>query len=253
MKKKIFICLLFVCPLLAQASIDKSSLTLKEIKNRELPLSEIRQSVFLALRIPFENRLQALSALGPLGLKELEVLSFDQSQTLSVRWKSLTALARLQGQKTLPILEQAMQRPEWFMRNAAVIAALNLDRKWAMEWSKKLLEDEALVVRTSAVQNLIALGGRDAKELLWQELYSPKNFRSGNSLWIRRHIAKALSNMATPSETFRFSKLLEDQDKRIHPWAVVGLEKSTGRFLGAQGSPISEKRRLWLAQLGPSK
>ncbi len=243
MIRQILFCFILSGSSLAEAAIDRSGKTAMKV-------SDVNHSILLAIRLPFENRIQALKELGPQGLVELERLAFDESQTLSIRWKSLTSLARLQGPKGLKVLEKAIARPEWFMRNAAVVASVNLDRRKALEWSRQLLSDEALVVRTAAVQNLVTLGSRGEKDLLWKELNAPRNFRAGKSLWIRRHIAKALSDSADSSDSARFAKMLQDQDARLHAWAVVGLERSTGQLLGVPGSPIKQKRQLWMAQMG---
>lgn len=208
---------------------------------------EDKKPVLMALRMPFDNRIDALKAQGEKAFSVLENLAFDSKETLGIRWKSLTALARVQGQNSISMLEKALVSPEWYMRNAAMVAVLGVDKNKGIEWAKKLIQDDSLVVRTAAVQTLSSVQSEDIKETLWRELYSERNYRNGKSLWIRKHIVRTLSFRAKANEVEKFAKLLRDADPRLHPWAVLGLEKSTGRILGDSNSNWTDKRERWLS------
>lgn len=207
------------------------------------------ENIEMALRLPYENRIQALQVQGAEGLKLLDSLAFDRKQQLATRWKSLTALAKLKGIQAKPVLERALKSEEWFMRNAALVSVHHVGRDFALEWGQKLVKDDALVIRTAAVNVLDQQRSPEARKLLWQEINSPKNFKAGQSLWIRRHIAKTLSRNATTAERAYFASLLKDEDQRLHPWAIVGLEASFGLKTIDKATNFDELRQKWLAQL----
>jgi HEAT repeat protein len=136
------------------------------------------------------------------------------------------------------------------MRNAALIALQTDERPRAVAWSIRLLEDKALVVRTQAVRNLIELNAREAEPILWQQIAAKRNFRGHESLWIRMHIAEALSRFAGQGRARQFRRLLMDNDERLHKWAIKGLENSTGMKLSSGKEPVDIQRQKWLARLG---
>jgi len=208
-----------------------------------------------ALKLPIENRVQALRAHGDGTVEELSALVFNKSQPLTVRWRSLTALARLNRAKAQPLVEKALASDDWFMRNAAVVSLPSMEREFALTWSEKMISDPALVVRTSAVQNILRLSGRRSEALLWQKLNAKENFRNGESLWIRRHIARTLAEFAKPGKEAQYIQMLNDHDARLHPFAIRALERITGRQPDSPNDPLAVRRTKWLqwwASLGAS-
>jgi hypothetical protein len=180
-----------------------------------------------ALRLPLENRLQALEKQGPEGRLQLEKVAFDKSETLENRWRAVTSYGRLYKNHAREFLEKSLSSPEWFMRNAALVVVPYNQRPWAIQWARLLMHDPALVVRTAAVKTLRQLNATETSDLLWQKLYSSENYRAGQSLWIRRHILEALVQFASRGQEKKFISLLKDKDQALHPLAVRGLEKVT--------------------------
>lgn len=197
----------------------------------------------MALRFPLENRISALKEQGESGFEALKALAFDKEQVLQVRWRAVTMLARVSAVKAEEPIAEAAQSSEWFMRNAALVAMVNMKRSFALKWAEKLLDDAALVVRTAAVQTLTEIRAIEKKDVLFQKLYSPENFHKGQSLWVRKHIAQALQVMASPGEEKQFAKLLNDKDSALHTSAVAALNKITGQKM--------DSRAKWLAKLKP--
>ena len=191
-----------------------------------------------ALKLPLENRIQALKAQGLWAIERLQKMSFDRQQSLEVRWRALTVLPYLDKQVGQQNIERALAGNEWYLRNAAAVALPALERGYAVETSAKLLSDPALVVRTAAAQNLLRLNGREKESLLWEKLYSRENFHNGESLWVRRHIVRALAEFARSGTEAKFVALLSDKDARLHPFAIRALERLTGKKLN---------RSNWLA------
>lgn len=182
-----------------------------------------------ALRLPLENRIQALRAQPGDPVRRLTQIAFDKKQNLEERWRALTVLPYLDRMRGQIAVEKALESDEWYLRNAGTLALPSLPRDYALEASAKLLLDPALVVRTAAAQNLLKLGGKEKEDLLWQQLNNKLNFKNGQSLWVRRHIAKALAEFAKAGNESRFIAMLEDKDKRLHPEAMRGLERITGQ------------------------
>lgn len=207
--------------------------------------SDVLQKTVVALRQPVEDRISALKNQGDAGFEALKQLAFDSKQALQLRWRALTMLPRVNALKAEAPLAEAAQSSEWFMRNAALVAMEQTKRAFTLKWAEKLLDDPALVVRTAAVQTLTAIHAVEKKDLLFQKLYSAENFHRGHSLWVRKHIAKALQQMASPGEEKQFALLLKDKDNTLHSSAISALNKITGQKI--------ESREKWLAKLNNKK
>lgn len=197
-----------------------------------------------------ESRVREYRKMGEVGRKYLIATAFDPRMGLTQRWRALTTMGRWDAEVFRPQLEAALRAPEWFMRNAGLIAIQNEKREMAVAWSLRLLDDRALVVRTQAVRNLIDLQADEAEPLLWRRIWDPRNFHKRESLWIRPHIAEALALFARPGRIKDFQRLLMDRDERLHRWAVAGLEKTTGIRLGDERENKEVSRQKWLARLG---
>ena len=205
--------------------------------------------LILALRLPLETRVQTIKGLGESALDRLKALSADSSQPLQIRWRAVTALGRLGNKKAAPFLEKALKSSDWLMRNAALLALGQMDRARGLAAASASMEDPALVVRTTAVKIIGDLDGKEKQDLLWQKLFAKENFHNGQSLWIRKHIADLLVRFARPGWESKFQKILEDEDESLHPFAILGLEKSTGERLGENNREPKSLRALWLHRL----
>ncbi len=204
------------------------------------------------LERPMDTRLREFSRLGEKAYGFLSRAAFDPANTLLERWRAVTTMGRMDPLRFRPELDKALASRDWFMRNAALIALQNDERSRAVAWSMRMLQDKALVVRTQAVRNLIDLNARESETLLWKEVSDKRNFRGRESLWIRMHIAEALGRFASPGRVRQFQKLLLDPDERLHKWAILGLESSTGLKLSSPQEPTEVRRQKWLSRLDTS-
>lgn len=201
------------------------------------------------LERPMTARLAEFKKLGFKAHKALEHIAFDRTQSLQIRWRAVTTMGKWDALQFRPQLDRALASKEWFMRNAALIALQNDERPRAIAWSQRMLEDKSLVVRTQAVRNLIELNASESEPLLWKEISNRRNFRKGESLWIRAHIAEALAHFAVQGRAQNFQKLLLDEDERLHKWALVGLETITGMRMSGKQEPLDVRRQKWLSRL----
>jgi HEAT repeat protein len=204
------------------------------------------EQVLMALRLPSENRKEVLAKLGPDSKDTLVKMAFDPKQSLQVRWRSLIALGQMFPKTSKQDILKALKSPVWFMRNAGMIALSFGERKVAIEWAKKLLDDKALVVRTAAVGVLKQVGAVEAESLLWKKLSAKENFKNGQSLWIRKHIVETLAQFARSGQEARFARLLRDEDERLHQPAMRALELMTGKQMGL-GENFVQRRDRWVS------
>lgn len=202
------------------------------------------------LGLPIEQRVKEFKNRKDTSYAFLSHTAFDAKNGLQARWRALITMGRLDPQYFRKDLDKALTGREWFMRNAALIALQTDDRARAIEWSSRLITDSALVVRTQAVRNLIQLEARESEPLLWEEIFAKKNFKGRQSLWVRVHMAEALAHFASPGRAKGFQRLLMDPDERLHKWAVMGLENSTGIKMSDKSVPVEIRRQQWLSRLG---
>ena len=243
----------FACPILLFSlmfAVFNPSSTRAAIPSRgtSKASSQSRISVEMtksALGLPMTNRLQTLEMQGPEGYKNLVSIMFNERLSMDARWRAVTAAGRLGGELAKPELTRAMNSQLWYMRNAALVSMSHIDRALAVEWSKKLLSDKSLVVRTAAVSTLSEVGDRSSASLLWEKLYAKENFRGKQSLFIRRHIVDALSKIEAQGTESKFVEILADADETLHPLAIAALERLTQQKLGRDTEPVKFKKAQW--------
>lgn len=202
------------------------------------------------LEQPMARRLEQFKAQGLKGQEFLKRAAFDPLNPLQIRWRAVTTMGRWDALRFRQELDKALTSRDWFMRNAALIALQNDERARAIAWSVKALDDAALVVRTQAVRNLIELNAVETEPRLWKEVFAQKNFRFGESLWIREHIAEALARFNLPNRSANFHRLLQDEDSRVYKWAIRGLENNVGMKMTATNESLEVRRQKWLSRLG---
>lgn len=212
-----------------------------ELGVRAIPL----QQTLAVLDLPFENRIAALRAQGPAGYRNLRAIMFDPKSKIDSRWRSTMAVGRLGGKLSLPELERASQADVWELRSAALTAVARFDHDTASKWARRLLKDKALLVRLTAVETLDTIQDRGSVSYLWAELENRQNFKRNQSLFIRRRIVETLAKLEKAGAESRFIALLDDEDAKLHAPAIAGLERLTGKKLGAPNDPMARRRALW--------
>ncbi len=210
-------------------------------------LSHVR----MILSLPLENRKQALARrYGDRTFVLLKTLLVSPKESMPVRWKALTSLARLYPQKSLSLVQRALRSSPWFLKNAGLIAMEIIDPEQALTWAEHFLNARSLVVRTAAVDMIKRHGAKRYKARLLAKLNAPDSFYRGKSLWIRSHIVSALSVLSEPGEEKLFISFLDDPDERLHIQAILALEKLTGRSFrsSSQGPELvaSAQKNKWM-------
>jgi hypothetical protein len=200
-----------------------------------------------ALALPLENRIQVLEKQGEGGYQNLVAIMFDEKAAMDLRWRAVTAAGRTGHDQAIPELELALKSKEWFLRNAALVSMIGIDQQIAARWARGLLSDQALVVRTAAVQAIGVIKDVDSRSLLWTKLYAKENYKGDQGLLIRRHILSTLAKLESRGSEKKFIEVLNDTDDSLHPIAINALEKITQKPLGKPTDSISTKRAHWLA------
>jgi HEAT repeat protein len=223
----------------------KPPLSFEARTEKSLPQKMDIQRTLEALNLPTPNALKVLSAQGSGGYKNLVKLAFAADQSIDTQWKALVLMSILGGELSLPQLERAATSDQWYRRNAALIGFSKVSREKSLQWARKMLTDPSLIVRTSAVETLRLFHDVESVNLLWTELYHERNFKSGQSLWVRRHIVEALSEFAKQGDEAKLIGVLKDADDSLYRPAVQGLERLTRVSLGQPDEPVAFKKKYW--------
>ncbi len=197
------------------------------------------------LKLPAENRRVVIQNQGDQNYQNFISLAFNESQSMSIRWRAIMAAAEARGDKATPDLLKAGSHPIWYMRNAALVALAEVNPEQAGKLAQKLLKDKALVVRSAAVSALEKKLFHRCARSLWEELNQDYNFKNSQSLWIRHQIVEVLAKKPMDRELKVFAQLLIDKDKRVQLPAVRGLERLTGVRLGEGPMKQTALVSLW--------
>lgn len=227
---------------MAHASIPRDTKTTVKITSSKTVLLQATKD---ALGLPPGNRMQVLQSQGGEGYRNLIAIMFNSQVPMETRWRAVTAAGRMGGRDSVPELERALKREEWYMRSAGLVAMTSVDRQSALKWAKKLVSDRALVVRASAVTTLADLKDASAAPILWQKLYAKENFKGSQSLFIRRRIVEALAEIESSGSERKFVDVLADKDEYLHGPAIEALERMTHQQLGQATDPLTFRRERW--------
>lgn len=210
----------------------------------------------LFLQKPLEKRVDILKN-DPVQLDILERLAFDSKYHLKQRWSAFRSIASLENNHSKKLIKKAVKSKEWFLRDAAIKNAAQYYPKAALRISRSLITDPSLIVRTTAVKVIHRLKDYQSEDLLWKELDSKKNFRKGRSLWIRKHIAKALYDFNLYNKSIsrdlseaRIKKLLslmEDDEKEVQEYALKSLNAFVSDSVSDPKAPVDSQVRRWQA------
>lgn len=223
----------------AEAAIPKSSAPQTSSK------PALEKATQEALALPLNERIELLTDQGPDGYRNLVKIMFTPAMKMETRWRAVMAVGRIGGAESRKELERALRSPEWYMRNAGLVALANIDRKAALDWARRLSSDKALVVRAAAVETMVELHASESTSLLWQKLYAKENFRHQQSLFIRRRIVEALAMLEKSGSEAKFVAILADKDPTLHPHAIRALERMTQASVTPENAPVGIKRERW--------
>lgn len=179
------------------------------------------------------------SAIAPL----LSIAS-DEKNADEMRWAALFGLARLAGKESVGVIRKFMSNSSWMLRDAALktAAAVNA-RELELDIAQRL-KDDALIVRTTAVETIGHLRLTSTAPKLVDALFDPVNFHGGKALWIHRHILNVLAELKYQTAVPKLVELLNSsQDEKLQGDVVSALEKLTGKSF--KDKPLKDQAFLW--------
>ena len=202
-----------------------------------------KETLKKALNLPLNQRSQFFQK-RPHYFAHLQQIFQDPKSSPSMKWQALMSMARLNPQKTRPLIDQALNSSDWFLKNAGLIALEITQPAKAVQKAGQFLDHPALMLRTAGVELIRRRKAKQYKDILWTQLGDPQNFRNGKSLWIRITIAQTLSELSAPKDQDLFFALLEDEDPRIHSIALRTLQRIKPlKRLDSKASPLLAREK----------
>jgi len=175
------------------------------------------------------------------------------------RWVATFLLGQIMGDKSAPFISKFLVHPNWVMRMASLKTLLVLKQnRYATQYAK-MLNDESMLVRGQALENIRTLKIEKAGPQVWAMLYDKKNYYAptinGKPLKHKRtNIIKDVIitvgdlHFEAAKEPL-FKMIQKDRYNDIFPEMDLALSKLTGSKSG--GSDLKTKRIYWQkAKLG---
>ncbi len=156
-----------------------------------------------------------LGVLSGRSLEDLTKIAFEVENSYEYRWSALQRISADYPQQAEEILLKAVDQKEWYMKNAALLGLQEIGSKKTSEQARKLISDDALVVRSMAVSVLAKNHTPEVRQLFWSELRKKYNFKRNQSLWIRYQILEHLAEEPQKNEREKFLELINEKDKKI--------------------------------------
>ena len=178
------------------------------------------------LNLPVQNRQIILKSRISEMFDSLKQIIFDSNQSMSIRWRAVTALRFASPLKSEPLLIKLFEDKSWYMRNAALLTLKAVNHKQADRYACRSLNDPALAVRAAAAEILIELKTSTCHDQLWKQVWSPQNFRKQQSLWIRETIISGLAKHPQQRDQQQWMKVLrEEKSEPLRRLAASSLSR----------------------------
>lgn len=187
----------------------------------EATWSDVRVREMLAL--PVFNRELIAKSFPDSELSAVENLAFSENESMATRWRALMFRVKKDPSTSKAFLNRAKTSPVWYLRSASLVASSIVSTDFAYDVAVELLQDPAMVVRSASAKALGDLQRPAATRFLEKELNSPRNFRNGQSLWVRRQIADSILKLNPHYPPQKVSAWLEDQDPQLRKIAEKRL------------------------------
>ncbi len=178
-------------------------------------------------------------------LKKLVDIVENEKERDEVRWATIFGIGRLAGNESPTILRRFLVHKNWILRDATLktFAALQAS-KMRGDIEKVIKEDQALVVRTTAVDVIHHMGLKESTPALLEALSDSRNYRHGKPLWIHKHILSALKKLKAKDAAPRLAGILaEHKDPEFRTQIIATLEDLTGKNF--RNRSMEEQVYLW--------
>lgn len=246
-KKSIFVLGLF--------SLTSFSLSI----NASIEPSNIKETLLKKYAVTYENKTQ-LADLKSLTLKNgknsvealVEVMKNGKYPDKN-RWMATFMLGEIMGNKSAPFVSKFLRHPSWVMRMASLKTLLGLkEKQYATEYTY-LLNDDSLLVRTQALENIRLLKIEKSAPQVWSMLYDKKNYSEPtiNGKQLKHKRTNIIKNAILTIGELKFEKarstlftmIQKSRYEDIFPELDTALSNITG--VKSPDSDIKTKRLFW--------
>jgi hypothetical protein len=181
---------------------------------------------------------------GAAAAKPLREIVHNDKNSEEVRWASLFGLARIAGSASVPTIQSLMNNPSWMLRDAALKSAAAIGATQLGAAIAARLSDQALIVRTTAVDVIGHLRLTALAPQLVTALFDSQNYHRGKPLWIHEHILTVLSDLRYQPAIPKLVELLQTRDEPKFQRSVIrALESLTGKSFA--NKPLAQQVYLW--------
>jgi HEAT repeat protein len=218
---------------------ERQSTALQDSKLRDFVVSELRKKTPQK-----EIWLKAHDKFGKATVPTLLDIVANDNERDDLRWACLFGIARLTGKKSYDVLQKYAQHKSWLLRDASLRAMAALNARDLKGPILDALNDDALVVRTTAVDVIGHLKMTNALPALIAVLEDPKNFRKNHPLWIHDHVLDVIKGWKSTTAVPALVEVLEkNKNPAFRTKVVAALEALTNKRF--QGKTADEQVYLW--------
>lgn len=166
----------------------------------------------------------------------------------SNRWIATYMLGKIMGTKSAPFIAKFAEHPNWMLRLASLKVLLHLNQKQYSDIYVKLLNDNSLIVRHQALQNIKEMQLKELAPHVWKMLFNKENYHGTKGSRVRGHIIKSVIKVVGDLEYKKAAKpmlkmISNKKYKDIFAELDYSLNKLTDKK-SPKGS-LSVKKHFW--------
>ncbi len=163
------------------------------------------------------------------------------------RWLATFLLGKIMGDKSAPFLARFTEHPHWILRMASLKTLLALGQKSYGKLYSKMLNDDSLVVRSQALENIAQLQLAQYAPNVWAMLYDKRNYYQSKGMSKRSHliekVIKTVGDLSFDKAKDPLLKMITKKKyKDVYDSVEYALVKITGKN-PPKGTP--EVRRVF--------
>lgn len=173
------------------------------------------------------------------------------------RWMATFMLGQIMGTKSSPFISKFLKHPSWVMRMASLKTLLALKEERYSGDVAVLLNDDSLLVRGQALENIRILKAKQYAPMVWAMLYDKKNYSTPkiNGKAIKHKRTSIIKDVIATVGELKFEKaktplakmITKDKYNDIFPEMDVALSKITGKK--SPDGDIKVKRVFWQREM----
>ena len=177
----------------------------------------------------------------------IEVMKSDSFPDAN-RWLATFLLGKIMGKKASPFIAKFIDHPLWTLRIAALKTLLALgDIRYAKDFARAL-QDDALLVRSQALENIVRLNLKEEAPSVLAMFHDKRNYYNQKKREGKTHIVKSIIKATgqlelNPALETLVSMIQKDEHLDVYPDIEYSLYRITGKKRPSGG--IQDKRRYW--------